>query len=161
MKKLRSPACGKQENAIFPPHIHGTWGPPFRPSLYVEKQRKRKKREFSLSPFDIPFPNARDAARREYGRAGAGGGPFWSVMGTVIVESVANDALDAVVIGNPNARACFPPALNMAWLKYFRWRLWCTQSGSLVPLRELILSSPGAQEGGEGGDGAADSGIRP
>ena len=109
---MRSPACSRQDNAIFPPHIHGTWGPPFRPSLYAEKQRKRKKREFSLSPFDIPFPNARDARRREYGRAG--GGPFWSVMGTVIVESVANDALDAVVICKPSARACFPPTLDMA-----------------------------------------------
>ena len=34
VKKLRSPACSRQENAMFPPHIHGTWGSPFRPSLY-------------------------------------------------------------------------------------------------------------------------------
>ena len=35
MKKLCSPACSKQENATFSPHIHGTWGPPFRQSLYA------------------------------------------------------------------------------------------------------------------------------
>ena len=34
-EKLRSPACSRQENAIFPPHIQVTWRPPFRPSLYV------------------------------------------------------------------------------------------------------------------------------
>ena len=25
VKKLRSPACNRQDDAIFPPHIHGTW----------------------------------------------------------------------------------------------------------------------------------------
>ena len=34
VKKLRSPACSRQENAIFPLHIHGTLGPPFSASLY-------------------------------------------------------------------------------------------------------------------------------
>ena len=34
VKKLRSPACSGQENAILPPYIHKTWGPPFRPFLY-------------------------------------------------------------------------------------------------------------------------------
>ena len=28
VKKLRSPACSRQENAIFPCHIHGTWSAP-------------------------------------------------------------------------------------------------------------------------------------
>ena len=31
---MRSPACSRQENIKFPPHIHGAWGPPFRPSMY-------------------------------------------------------------------------------------------------------------------------------
>ena len=35
MKKLRSSAYSNQENGIFTTHIHGTWGPPFRPSLYI------------------------------------------------------------------------------------------------------------------------------
>ena len=42
VKKLRSPVCSRQENAIFLPHIqyiHGTWGPPFRTSLYVCRVR--------------------------------------------------------------------------------------------------------------------------
>ena len=34
VKKLRSPACSRQENAMFSLHIHGIWGSPFRPSLY-------------------------------------------------------------------------------------------------------------------------------
>ena len=34
VKKLRSHACSRQKNATFSPHIHGTWGPPFSPSLY-------------------------------------------------------------------------------------------------------------------------------
>ena len=25
VKKLRTPACSRQQNAIFPPHLHGTW----------------------------------------------------------------------------------------------------------------------------------------
>ena len=31
---LRSPACCRQEHATFSSNIHGTWGPPFSPSLY-------------------------------------------------------------------------------------------------------------------------------
>ena len=34
VKKLRSPACSRQENAIFLAHIHGTWEDYFSPSLY-------------------------------------------------------------------------------------------------------------------------------
>ena len=35
-KKLRSPACCRHKNAIFSPHIHGTWEPYFSPPLYSE-----------------------------------------------------------------------------------------------------------------------------
>ena len=28
LKKLRSPACSRQENAVYHPHIHGTWSVP-------------------------------------------------------------------------------------------------------------------------------------
>ena len=28
VKKLRSPTCSRQENTIYPPHIHGTWSAP-------------------------------------------------------------------------------------------------------------------------------------
>ena len=34
IKKLRSFACSRQENAIFSPHIHRTWETCFSPSLY-------------------------------------------------------------------------------------------------------------------------------
>ena len=27
-ERLRSPACSRQQNAIFPPHFHGTWSAP-------------------------------------------------------------------------------------------------------------------------------------
>ena len=39
VKKLRSPACSRQENAIFPPHIHTTWLKPFSGTLYVVEGR--------------------------------------------------------------------------------------------------------------------------
>ena len=42
VKKLRFPACCRQENTIFPPHIHRTWGPPFSPSLYLIKMEKSR-----------------------------------------------------------------------------------------------------------------------
>ena len=32
---MRSSACCRQENAIFPPHIHQTWPEPFSRALYV------------------------------------------------------------------------------------------------------------------------------
>ena len=35
VKKLRSPACTRQKNATFLPHIHGTWESYFSPSLYT------------------------------------------------------------------------------------------------------------------------------
>ena len=37
VKELRSPACSRQVNAIFPPHNHKTLSPPIsiRPSLYT------------------------------------------------------------------------------------------------------------------------------
>ena len=31
VKNLRSPTCSRQDKAIFPPHIHRTWGPPVIP----------------------------------------------------------------------------------------------------------------------------------
>ena len=40
VKKLRSPACSRQENAIIPLHIHGTWDPPFSASLYSLSQQE-------------------------------------------------------------------------------------------------------------------------
>ena len=35
---MSSPACCRHENVIFPPHIHGTWDPPFRASLYIPQK---------------------------------------------------------------------------------------------------------------------------
>ena len=29
------PACCRQRNGFFSPHIHGTWGPPFSASQYI------------------------------------------------------------------------------------------------------------------------------
>ena len=36
VKKLRSSACCRQENAIFSPHIHRTWYAYFSPFLYKQ-----------------------------------------------------------------------------------------------------------------------------
>ena len=35
VKKLRPPACSRQQNAMFPPHVHGTWSAPLSPPLYI------------------------------------------------------------------------------------------------------------------------------
>ena len=35
VKEMRSPACSRQESAIFPPQIHGTRSAPYSAPLYA------------------------------------------------------------------------------------------------------------------------------
>ena len=50
---MRSPACSRQQNAIFPPHIHRTWTEPFCRSLYIfEILRAHRKMLHSWFPWD-------------------------------------------------------------------------------------------------------------
>ena len=44
MRKLRSPACCRLENAIFLPHIHQTWPEPFSGALYAAVEERGKER---------------------------------------------------------------------------------------------------------------------
>ena len=42
---------------MFPPNIHGTWGPPFRPSLYFSWPVTNDRREDDCLPFcRLPNP---------------------------------------------------------------------------------------------------------
>ena len=55
---MRSPACSRQRNAIFPPLIHQTWPEPFSGALYyvLEHPIKRCTIRGPLSPNSHGYP---------------------------------------------------------------------------------------------------------
>ena len=59
---MRSPACCRLENAIFPPHIHRTWPKPFSPALYIGLSPRWLRSSDIIRNGLVPGPPARPLA---------------------------------------------------------------------------------------------------
>ena len=66
VKKLRSLACSRQENAVFSPYIHRTWEAYFSPSLYVCYDIHSRLRDGEETTI-LPLPRSRNFSSNDPG----------------------------------------------------------------------------------------------
>ena len=77
-KKLRSPACCRQENAIFSPHVHQTWPKPFSGALYTSAHPGARPRRLAAHGQAAGVPRRAQPVGDRVRRTGRGAVPCLS-----------------------------------------------------------------------------------